>query len=121
MGIASKYNHGVKFAVQIPENTPFVSLADLFNNNGAGMVYRVRALYINKKSRYGDSPVAVIDEGEKMFRVNMPKFFTDTINQMLLDEEAITAINNGAFGFNIYPYDKDGRTCFSVNWIDIAE
>lgn len=119
MGIASKYNHGVKFNVQIPEDTPFVSLADLFNNNGAGMVYLLRALFINKKSHYGDAPVAVVGDGSEMFRVNLPKFMLDTVNDMLHDEEFVNAVNAKAIGFNIYPYDKDGRTCFSVSWLDV--
>lgn len=119
MGIASKYNHGVKFNVQIPEDTPFASLADMYNNNGAGNVYLLRALYINKKSHYGDAPVAVVGDKEDFTRVNLPKFLLETVQQMLLDEEFIQAVNNKAIGFNIYPYDKDGRTCFSVSWLDV--
>lgn len=119
MGIASKYNHGIKFNVQIPEETPFASLADMYNNNGAGTVYLLRALYINKKSHYGDAPVAVVGDNGEYTRVNLPKFLLETVQQMLLDEEFIQAVNNKAIGFNIYPYDKDGRTCFSVSWLDV--
>ena len=119
MSIASKYNHGVHFNVQFSAETPFTSLADLYNNNGAGYVYLLRALFINSKNRYGDAPVAVVGEGENMIKVNLPRFMLDTVKNMLLDDEFIEAVNNKTVGFNIYPYDKDGRTCFSVSWLDV--
>ena len=119
MSIASKYNHGARFNVQFSAETPFKSLADLYNNNGAGYVYLLRALFINRKSHYGDAPVAVVGEGKNMVKVNLPRFMLDTVQQMLLDTEFIEAVNNKAVGFNIYPYDKDGRTCFSVSWLDV--
>ena len=119
MSIASKYNHGVHFNVQFSAEAPFTSLADLYNNNGAGYVYLLRALFINSKNRYGDAPVAVVGEGENMVKVNLPRFMLDTVKNMLLDDEFIEAVNNKTVGFNIYPYDKDGRTCFSVSWLDV--
>lgn len=119
MSIASKYNHGVHFNVQFSAETPFKSLEDLYNNNGAGYVYLLRALFINSKNRYGDAPVAVVGEGENMVKVNLPRFMLDTVKNMLLDDEFIEAVNNKTVGFNIYPYDKDGRTCFSVSWLDV--
>ena len=119
MSIASKYNHGVRFNVQLSAETPFKSLADLYNKNGAGYVYLLRALFINSKSRFGDAPVAVVGEGDNMVKVNLPRFMLDTVKQMLLDDEFIEAVNNKTVGLNIYPYDKDGRTCFSVSWLDV--
>lgn len=119
MSIASKYNHGVRFSVQFDTDTPFTSLADLYNNNGAGYVYLLRALFINRKSRYGDAPVAVAGDGENLVKINLPRFMLETVQQMLMDGEFIEAVNNKAVGFNIYPYDKEGRTCFSVSWLDV--
>ena len=118
MSIASKYNHGARFNVQ-SKDAPFTSLADLYNNNGAGNVYLLRALFINRKSRFGDCPVAVVNDGDNLVKVNLPKFMLDTVQQMLLDTEFVDAVNGKAVGFNIYPYDKDGRTCFSVSWLDV--
>ena len=119
MSIASKYNHGARFTVQFDADTPFTSLADLYNNNGAGYVYLLRALFINRKSRYGDAPVAVAGDGENLVKINLPRFMLETVQQMLMDSEFIEAVNNKAVGFNIYPYDKEGRTCFSVSWLDV--
>ena len=77
MSIASKYNHGARFNVQFSAETPFTSLADLYNNNGAGYVYLLRALFINHKSRYGESPVAVVGEGEnkKLIRCELSSIY----------------------------------------------
>lgn len=119
MSIASKYNHGARFNVQFSAETPFTSLADLYNNNGAGYVYLLRALFINRKSRYGDAPVAVAGDGENLVKINLPRFMLETVQQMLMDREFIDAVNNKTVGFNIYPYDKEGRTCFSVSWLDV--
>lgn len=119
MSIASKYNHGARFTVHFNSDTPFTSLTDLYNNNGAGYVYLLRALFINRKSRYGDAPVAVAGDGENLVKINLPRFMLDTVQQMLMDSEFIDAVNNKAVGFNIYPYDKEGRTCFSVSWLDV--
>ena len=94
MSIASKYNHGVHFNVQFSAETPFTSLANLYNNNGAGYVYLLRALFINSKNRYGDAPVAVVGEDDNMVKVNLPRFMLDTVNNMLLDTEFIEAVNN---------------------------
>lgn len=119
MSIASKYNHGARFSVQFDADTPFTSLADLYNNNGSGHVYLLRALFINRKSRYGDAPVAVACDGENIVKINLPRFMLETVQQMLMDSEFIEAVNNKAVGFNIYPYDKEGCTCFSVSWLDV--
>lgn len=116
MGVASKYNRGKKFDFEIPENFQYVSLHDLFNNNGSDFVYDVRAIYINKKSKYGESPVIVTSNE----LVNLPKHLTDTVKEMLADSELVTSINNHTFGFQIYTYETSNRKelCYSVNWVD---
>lgn len=117
MGLANKYNKGKKFDFVTPKDFKYESLKDLFNNNGGEYIYTVRALYVNNKSKFGESVVAVTDEQ----MVNLPKHLNDVVKQMLLDEELIDAVNKGAFGFKIYPYEsKDGNVYYSVNWFDIV-
>ena len=115
MSIASKYNHGRKFTFEIPENFEYASLADLYNNNGADFVYCVRALYINHKGKFGDAPVAVTS-GEI---VNLPKYLLEAVEAIRRDAEAVDAINNQQFGFRIRVYNNNGRTCYTVNWVDM--
>ena len=55
MSIASKYNHGTRFDYVIPQDCGFKSLGVLLEDDGNGVVYTVRGLYINHKSKYGDA------------------------------------------------------------------
>ena len=118
MSIASKYNKNKMnvFSFQIPKDFEYRSLIDLFNNNGKDHVYKVRAVYINKKSRFGESPVFATDD----CLVNLPQHLTDVAREIMRDEETVNAINDGKFGFTIYPYVTNNRKgiCYSVNWID---
>lgn len=117
MSIASKYNKKVNvFTFSIPKDFEYRSLADLFNNNGKEHVYKVRAVYINKKSRFGESPVVATDD----CLVNLPQHLTDVAREIMRDEETVNAINDCKFGFTIYPYETKNRkaVCYSVNWVD---
>lgn len=116
MSIASKYNrgHGKKFTFEIPKEFTYSSLHALYNNNGADFVYDIRAMYINKKSKFGESPVIATSNE----LVNFPKHLTDTVKEMLTDSEVIDAINNHVFGFQIYTYTDGSNVYYSVNWVD---
>ena len=100
MSIASKYNKVNVFTFQIPKDFEYRSLVDLFNNNGKEHVYKVRAVYD--------------------CLVNLPQHLTDVAREIMRDEETVNAINNGKFGFTIYPYETNNRKelCYSVNWVD---
>lgn len=115
MGIASKFNMGRRFKFEIPEEFQFASLVDLYNNNGADHVYPVMVLYINHKSQYGAAPVAVTTAE----LVNLPKHLLDSVRAICADADAVAAINNNRFGFKIRPYERNGKTCFSVEWVDL--
>lgn len=117
MGIASKYNHGTRFDFQIPKEFHFQSLASLFENDGKGIVYNVKGLYINRKSKYGDAPVIVTD----FCLVNCPKHLLDACKQMLMDDEFVSAVNAGKVGFSIYTYTNKNSTDlrYSITWIDL--
>lgn len=112
---ADKYNKGSKYTFRTPETHKFESLVDLFNNNGADNVYTVRALFINKKSKFGNHPVVVTTDE----LIGLPKHLTDTVEEMIKDSELTEAINGEKFGFTITPYDKEGKTYYSVTWLDI--
>lgn len=117
MGVASKYNKTNLFDFIIPKEFEYKSLADLFNDNGKDHIYLVKALYINKKSKFGESPVIATDS----CLVNLPKHLVDIAKEMLKDDEFITAVNKERFGFKIYPYESknfDGL-CYSVDWVDL--
>ena len=104
--IASKYNKGARFDYKMPEGAGYKNLSEI----------PIRGLYINQKSQYGDAPVAMIDGSF----VNLPKHLTDTVKDMLHDDEFIAAVNAGKVGFKVYSYENNGKTCYSVNWVDLA-
>lgn len=116
MSFANRFNKGKKFDFDTSK-LEFTSLSDLFNNNGADKVYTLRAMFINTKSKYGNTPVFASDD----FIVNAPSHMLDTVNEILTDAEAIASINNGKVGFKIYPYksEKFNVETFGVNFVDL--
>lgn len=117
MGI-SKFNHeGRRFDFQTPTTHEYKNLETLFSeyNGDVSRVTVVRALYINHKSKFGDAPCLVTD----FEIVNLPKFLTDDIKAIIADDEIVDDINSGRVGFTIRPYEKDGRTFYSVDWIEL--
>lgn len=117
MGVANKYNRGTRFTYQLPQNCGFTGLSNLYEEHGAGTVYTVRGLYINHKSKFGESPVVIIDDA----LVNLPKHLLDTAKQMLLDDEFIEAVNNEKVGFTIYTYTNknNNNLLYSISWVDM--
>lgn len=119
MSIASKYNKSHLFNYEIPKDAAYVKLGELYKQFGPDKTYTVRAMYISNKSKYSDeSPVVAIDEA----MVNFPTFMTDTIKDMMHDDEVIEAVNSGKLGFKIYQYEMKqykGRIFFGATWIDL--
>lgn len=116
MGFASKFNKSVKFNYETPEGLAYASLKELYEANGADKVYTVHALYINTKGKYGDAPLAITDDAQ----VNLPSHLTEVANEIRQDAEAVAQINNGKFGFKIYPYSGKNGNGYSVEWVDIG-
>lgn len=118
MGIANKYNRGSVFQCNT-EGFEYKTLHDLFDVNGADEVYPVQGFYINKKSQYGDAPVAI---NEDCF-VNLPQHLLGDVQDMLKDADAIEQIKNGGFGYQIEEYEKEigkkKKICYGVKWVDI--
>lgn len=114
MSILNKYNKSVKlFNYEIGENPIYKTLKELYESDKE-KVYIVKALYINTKSRFGESPVIATPE----FLVNAPSHLVETVKQMRNDVETVDLINNDKAGFKIYQYEMNGKTYYSVNWIE---
>ena len=117
MGVANKYNKTKLFSFSIPSEYEYISLSELYQKNGKDKVYPVLAMYINKKSRYGEAPILATDEN----LVNIPTHMLDTVKTMMNDEEVIDACNNKKLGFTIYQYvNRNNKELnFSINWVDM--
>ena len=116
MSYATKFNKvGNRFTFNQGENVTYMSLEDLFNMS-ENKIYPVKALYINKKSKFGDSPVIVINEDTS---VNLPKHLLNTVIDMINDEECVNAINNDEVKFVVYRYYEPNykRNCYSISWL----
>lgn len=117
MSISRFNNEVVKFDFEPSKDFEFKTLEELYKTNGKEKVYTVKGMFINDKSRYGDSPIVV---GETSF-INLPKHLLNVVNEIRQDNKLVDDINNNKVGFTIYEYhqEKYNRTCYSVNWIDL--
>lgn len=113
----NKYNNNRRFTFEATDDMPFMSLAELYLKHGADMIYPLRALYINTKSKFGPAPVAITD----FAFVNLPKHMLATVEDMINDRETVQYINDGNAGFSIEQYtprNYPDRIAYSVTWVD---
>lgn len=119
MSFASRHNKGSKFNVNT-EGFEYKSLEDLYKEDPAA-ICRIQGIYINKKSKYGDAPVAICDG----FFANLPTHLLDECLSILANDDDVNDIKAGAVGFTIYTYEKEDekkpQTYYSINWEDIDE
>lgn len=111
---AQRFNKQGTFGVTT-QGLPYVKLVQLYEDNGTEKVYTLRAIYINTRSKFGDAPVAVIDNAV----VNLPSHMLEQAREILSDNEAIAAIKSGNVGFTVYPYPSHGKTCYGVHFVDM--
>lgn len=116
MSFASRHNKGTVFNI---DTTGFVfqNAESLYKNNGDGAVYTVDGLYINRKGKFEDHPVAIV--AEHKYLVDFPPHMTDDVEAMLKDSDDIEAIKNGEARFVIEPYTskKYNRLCYGIKWV----
>lgn len=113
MSILNKYNKGTRFTFKTPESFEYINLVRL-NNLYPGQIHQVNVLYINTKSRYGEHGVAVTDT----HIVNLPNHLTETIKEMIADDEVVALANQHALGFKVYEYTGDNGVGYSISWVD---
>ena len=107
----TKYNrNGVKFTYNLPDGAEFKKLAEL----GDGFTGVVKAVGVSHKGKFGDSPY-IISNG---FGVWLPSHMIEQVKEICADSEAVNAVNNEKVCFNVYQYDLEGKTLFSVNFVD---
>ena len=118
MSFATKHNKGSVFQCDT-EGFEYKNLRDLYKDNGEDQVYAIQGLYINKKSEYGDAPVAICDA----FFVNLPAHMLGECQDILRDADDIAAIKAGKVGFVIEQYTKTvgkkDKLCHGIKWVDV--
>lgn len=111
----SKYNGGNQFKYDTTIERVYMSLKELIMKYGADKVYPVHAFFVNTKSLFGNAPVAYSNE----YIVNLPQHLLEVTQDMANDEMMVQAINDRRIGFKIRPYDYNGQTNYSVEWVEI--
>lgn len=120
MGLMDKYNKGgVTFDVDI-NGFRFATLEELFKRDNGNTCIGIDGLYINKKSSFGEHPVAIVAVEDML--VDFPSFMTEDVKTMLQDQEVIEAIKAGKVGFSVQQYEqkKYKKICYGVHWEDMA-
>lgn len=116
----SKKNKGTRiFTYQMPEDSEFISLKELYDQNGADYIYVLTGMYLSDKGKFGTQPVLLIPT----HFVNAPKHLTETVKEILQDDEVVKQINDGNAGFKVQKYiDKNfGKECYSVEFVDLYD
>lgn len=94
-------------------------LSEMYEEDGEGAIYTVRAIYINSKTQFRnnvtkkkEAPVFLLDD----YAVNIPSFQIEEALEILADEDAIEAVNNGECEFHIEPYTTkySDEQCYKV-------
>lgn len=114
---ASKFNK-TTFGIDTTD-FQYIKLADIFNaenEGGKDVIHNINGLYVHK-SQLGDSPV-IIDEKNKWL-VNLPSHTTETVREILADDEAVQTIKDGKVGYTIYEYESHGKKCYSISFVDL--
>ena len=120
MGLFSSLNKGKRFDFELPEALPkdnYFKLADLFEDQ----VYVVKSIYLNRKSKYGDHYVALVETAKgDIYGVNLPKYANETIIGLLNNDEMVAAINAGKCGITKgeLRHGENGDY-YTIDWIDI--
>lgn len=114
MSIAAKYNKGgIDWGIET-KDFKFKKLS-AFN---VAQVIPVRGLFINTKSKFGDSPALITDD----CIVSLPNHMAGTVKDMLHDAELVAAVKAGKVGAKVETYAPKNRpdaTAYSVEWVDL--
>lgn len=115
---ASKHASNARlFLFDIPEHFTYKDLAKVAQEYGIGYPFKLKAIYINRKGKFGPQPV-LATENEL---VNAPHHMMDGVNDILADAESVNMINDGVVGFKLYTYENSFGQQFGVEWIDIEK
>lgn len=115
MGIANKYNRqGNRFTAEIPENLPFMKLSELGERTEP---IKILTMWINTKGKFGAHPVVATPSG----LVDFPNSMTETMTEMITDDEVIEAVNSGKLGFTVRKYhsNKYNRDAYTADFVDL--
>ena len=117
MTFAKKHNTAsYKFSFEIPNHFEYYDLQQLAKKyKTLDKEYRINAIYINKKGKYGHQAVLATDDE----LVNAPLHMTDTFKEILADSDSIGMIESGVAGFKIYAYENEYGKQAGLEFVDL--
>ena len=115
MSFANKHNAKPNpFPYVTPETHLYVKPSVLAAQNGLDKVYKLNAIYVNKKGKFGDEPVFATDNE----LVNAPQHMMDAVNDILNDSESINLVIDGQVYFKLYEYENSKGKQVGITWVD---
>ena len=95
---------------------PFRKIASVYND-GVRLV-KIRGFYF-QNGKFGKQANAITDS----YIMNLPRYATETIEQILDDPEAVESIKNGECWVRLYTYHSKiyNKDCFGFNFVDESE
>lgn len=118
MSFAARHRKGSIFDCNT-EGFEYKKLSELYAEE-PDFEHQLQGLYINRKSQYGDAPVAITTE----FFVNLPEYMLEEVQDILRSADDVADIRAGKVGFKVETYEKEigkkTKTCYGIRWIDIA-
>lgn len=117
MTFAKKHNTvGYKFSFEIPNNFEYYDLQQLAKKyKTLDKEYRINAIYINRKGKFGHQAVLVTDNE----LVNAPLHMTETFKDILSDSDSIGMIESGVAGFKVYAYENEFGKQAGLEFVDL--
>lgn len=115
MSILDKYNKGNPFEFEAPEDFKFVKPKEIFEDKNEDNKRLLKSLFINTKSKFGDSPVAVTTTE----LVNLPNHMANDVKEMMQDDEVIELVNKDKVMIEVYTYENSYGTCYGVKFEEI--
>ena len=118
MSFAEKYNKvNTIFDIDI-KDFEFIDGYDFIATYGA-RIMPIDGLYINKKGIYNDHPVAILVDEKKL--LDLPSHMTETVKEILSDEESINLIKKCMVGVKAHKYidTKYHKDCVGFDWCDL--
>ena len=95
-------------------------LSDLYDAKKPNTVFSVYGAYIgrfySKRERREIECCFVASDG---YFISLPAHLVDTVKEILTDDESCEQMNNSAAGLVIRPYEKDGETFYSADFVDV--
>lgn len=112
MSLFNKFNGGNPFNVDT-KDFEFITMAEQFEAT-KGKAFKVQGFFINKNSKYGAHPVAILED--KL--LDMPAHEIAHVNEILANEEMIEAVKAGKCKIKCVEYhsEKFNKDCIGVEW-----